>query len=309
MKVYTSSRNFDGSHQGVMTIGIFDGIHIGHQKLIQRVVSLSKTLNTSSILYTLDPHPLELLSIGKKVKRLFPIEYMIEIVESLGVDFLIIENFSKKFSQLSSSDFVEEYICKTLKPSYLILGEDFRFGHSRKGAIPDLKEMGKIFKFCVETVAPVLLDTQLVSSSLVRKAFEESHFLQLSRLLGRPFIIKGQVISGKALGRQLGFPTANVDSSSYLLPKRGVYICWMKVWNKKCPAVMNFGVNPTVDSQITSQIEVHLLDKPLQPLQGQKVEIELLSRVRGEKQFDTYDQLSQAIGQDVQKAKNYFSSL
>ena len=280
MKVCCGSAEYDGSNFGVVTIGVFDGCHIGHQQLIQRVVEKSKQLQQPAILYTFDPHPLELLAPQKGVRRLFPLDYMIEKTKSLGLDYLVIEKFSKEFSSLSSSVFVEKFIYKIFQPSYVIVGENFRFGFNREGDIQDLEKWSHLYKFQIETVPSVLLQGEVASSSLVRKAFAESDFSKLSLLLGKPFTVKGRVISGQSLGRQLGFPTANIHILTSPLPQTGVYICRMKMRNIEYPAVMNWGCRPTLGAGLPRTMEVHLLNSPSFSLKGEKVEVYPVSRIR-----------------------------
>ena len=306
MKVCRSSAEYDGSNCGVVTIGVFDGCHIGHQQLIQRVVEKSKQLKKPAILYTFDPHPLELLAPQKGVQRLFPLEYVIEKTKVLGLDYLVIEKFSKEFSSLSSSVFVEKFIYKIFQPSYVIVGEDFRFGFNREGDIQDLKKWSRLYQFQIETVPFVLLKGKTASSSLVRKAFAESDFSNLSLLLGKPFAIKGRVVSGQSLGRQLGFPTANIHIVTSPLPQTGVYICKMKVQNTEYPAVMNWGRRPTLGENNSLTLEVHILNNSLPSLKGENVEVYPVFRIRGEQKFDSTEKLIQAIEKDVQTAQAYF---
>ena len=306
MKVCYGSEEYKGPNCGVMTIGVFDGCHIGHQHLIQRVVEKSTKLKHPSILYTFDPHPLEVLAPQKGVRRLFPLKYIIEQTQALGLNYLVIEKFSKEFSSLSSSTFFDKFIYKIFQPSYIIVGEDFRFGFNREGDIQDLEKWSHLYQFQIETAPSIFLKEKIVSSSLVRKAFAESDFSQVSLLLGKPFTVKGQVISGQSLGRQLGFPTANIHILTSPLPPIGVYICKMKVHGIVYPAVMNWGRRPTLGENISLTMEVHLLDSSSFSLKGEKVEIYPISRIRGEQKFDSKEQLIQAIEKDVQTAQAYF---
>ena len=306
MKVCYGSAEYKGPNCGVVTIGVFDGCHIGHQQLIRHVVEKSKKLKHPAILYTFDPHPLEVLAPHKEVRRLFPLKYIIEQTQALGLNYLVIEKFSKEFSSLPSSVFVEKFIYKIFQPSYIIVGEDFRFGFNREGDIQDLEKWSHSYQFQIETVPSVLLKEKTVSSSLVRKVFAESDFSKLSLLLGKPFAIKGKVIPGQSLGRQLGFPTANIHILTSPLPQTGVYICKMKIHNTEYPAVMNWGRRPTLGENLPWTMEIHLLERPSFSLKGEKVEIYPISRIRSEQKFDSKEQLIQAIEKDVQTAQAYF---
>ena len=306
MKVIYGSEFFNHSAYGVMTLGVFDGLHRGHQKIIQRVVQSAQDLKTSSILYTMDPHPSELLN--KKVKRLFPLKQMISQASKWGLDFFIIENFSKDFSQISSFDFVKNYIYKQLHPQKIIIGEDFRFGLNREGGVSDLIQWGKQFSFQVEAIPPLKWEGQTISSTWVRQAYQQSQMNQLKNLLGRAFSVKGEVVSGKGLGTKLGFPTANIKLESEISPQKGVYTCQLRCFDKTYFGVMNWGVCPTLSDSNTPQIEVHILNPPQKDLKGQKVDVEILSYIRDEQKFDSSHQLRQAIQADVKKAERYFYS-
>ena len=312
MKVIYGSHLFKGFLKRdfgnpVMTLGVFDGLHKGHQKLIQRVVCLARELKTSSLLYTVDPHPMELLN--QKVKRLFPLEQIIEKASEWNLDFFVVEKFSKDFSKISSLNFVEKYLYERIRPQKIIIGEDFRFGLNREGHVLDLVQWGKKFGFEVEVIPSVQMHGENISSTRIRKAYRQSQFQQLYDLLGRPFSVKGEVIKGKGIGTRLGFPTANIKlDSSMEYPKKGVYICRLKCHSKTYFGVMNWGVAPTISDSNIFLMEVHLLNSPELVLKGEKVEVEILSYLRSERKFDSSEQLIQAIRLDIQKAEEYFSN-
>lgn len=304
MKVCWGKHHFDGPSKGSMTIGVFDGLHLGHQKLIHKTVELARQTRLPSILYSFHPHPAEILNQG--VHRLFPIEDMIEQAEFLGLDYFVVENFSEKFSKLSDEIFFDQYIYKTFKPSAIIVGQDFRFGFKKKGGVEKLKDWQNQYQFQLKIIEPVKIMSKTISSSLLRQAYEDCDFPFIHRLLGRPFSIKAEVVKGK--GRKLNFPTANLRTSS-LLPKQGVYICQMEVKNKSFQAVMNVGTCPTFENispVITA--EVHIIEPFSFNLKEEKVEVAVLSYLRSEQKFNNPHELTQAIHCDIEKAKKYFST-
>ena len=292
---------------GAVTLGVFDGLHIGHQQLIQNTVRIAKQNHIPSVLYTFDPHPLSLLKPELKIFRLFPIEDMMQKASDLGLDYFVVEHFSHEFSKISSWEFFNQYIYHKLKPRFVIIGKDFRFGFERTGGVQSLQSWVHRCSFQLHVVPPVLFQNHVVSTSLVRKALHQLNFSLLKSLLGHPFSITGTVVQGK--NRNIGYPTANVESRS-VLPKNGVYICSMRIneddqWHH---GVMNIGVCPTFDSSLSaSQIEVHLLSGNHYCLLGKRVEVQPMYYLREEKKFNNSNDLVDQITQDVKQAKAYFS--
>ena len=317
MRVVLGSSSLNQPLYGAVTIGVFDGLHIGHQQLIQRTIQVAQKNHIPSILYTFDPHPLSLLKPDLNIRRLFPIESMMQEASHLGLDYFIVENFSKAFSKISSEEFFNQCIYQMLKPSFVMIGKDFRFGSGREGGIQDLQSWTKRYSFQLEVMSPVLFKGDVVSTSLVRKTLHQVNFSLLQSLLGRHFSFTGVVVSGKK--RNTGYPTANVESRS-VLPKNGVYTCRMRIANQSfnqlphpwpdqwhC-GVMNIGLCPTFDSTtVIPQAEVHLLFGDSYHLLGQSVEIQPVHYLREEKKFNNSSDLTRQIAQDVKQAKAYFS--
>lgn len=310
MKFFKGIQEFDGSPRGVLTIGIFDGLHLGHQKIIEEVLQKSKSNSCPSIVYTFDPHPLELLNPQLNVRRMFPIEELKDQCSELGVDYLIVENFSEEFANLNYEAFFKQYIYKFLKPSHLTVGYDFRFGLNREGTIDQLKKWEDVYDFKVQVIQALKWDKGVISSSVLRKSVSDLDFKTFEKLTHRQFKIQGIVQKGKGLARTLGFPTINIQTQS-LLPQNGVYICkvkWEDVWEE---AVMNIGLNPTTDASMPNssptKVEIHVLRDVKPSLLGKSVEVAILSWVRDEKKFNSLDLLKQAVHQDIHLAKNYFS--
>lgn len=309
MEVYYSHSDYTGSLSGVLTLGIFDGFHLGHQKIVKQVVSRAREKHCPSILMTFDPHPLTLLQPQLGVRRLFPLEDLIQQAGSLGVEYLIIEKFSKGFSELTASVFFEKYIYKPFRPSYLTVGYDLRFGFNREGSVHNLKKWAEKYLFEVKEISPFKINGNIVSTSMLKKAFEGNDLSRMSSLMGRPFSIQGNIVSGEGRGKQLGFPTINIHTLSLLPKKRGVYFCLLHLAQKVFPGVMNIGVNPTFpDLGSRVKVEVHLISACPQEVRKEKVQVDILSYIRDEKQFDSADSLKREIKSDVEKARAYFNS-
>ena len=309
MKVCYSHLDYKGNLSGVLTLGIFDGFHLGHQKIVQRVVSRAQRNGCPSILMTFDPHPLKLLKPELGVKRLFPLEALIQQASSLGLEYLIIEEFSKSFSQITAQAFFEKYIYNTFRPSCLTVGYDLRFGFNREGSVQSLQEWTSKYSFEIEEINPFKTNGEIISTSMLREAFEANDFSKMSCLMGRPFSIQGVIVSGKGRGKELGFPTINIQTTSCLPKKRGVYICLLHLDQEVFSGVMNIGVNPTFsDLNQKVKVEVHLIGSCPQNFRGKGVQVDILMYVRDEKQFDSIDSLKREIRSDVVKAKAYFSN-
>ena len=307
MKVYQGSRCFKGPLRGVLTIGTFDGFHIGHQELIRSALKLAAVENIPVILYSFNNHPLEVTSSKSGVHRLFPIEDLIKNAESFGVNCFIVENFSKQFSCLSFDVFFKEYIHKTFQPSFIVTGRDFRFGFNRRGSVSDLKNWQKNFKFRLKIIEPVKTEGKRASSTLLRQAWKTSNFSLMRKLMNRPFFLEGRVTSGDGRGVQLGFPTANIETSS-VLPQTGVYVCRAEFGGNFFKGVMNIGSAPTF-LRNSLKVEVHIIEPFCFDLKGREVKVEILSRLRNEKKFNNVSDLVLAVKNDIQSARLYFKNI
>ena len=309
MKVCYSHLDYKGDLSGVLTFGIFDGFHLGHQKIVQKVVSRAQHNRCPSILMTFDPHPLQVLQPQLGVERLFPLEDLIQQASSFGLEYLIVEKFSENFSQITASVFFERYIYRPFRPSCLIVGYDLKFGFNREGSVQNLKKWSSQYFFEIEEVSPFKTSGQIVSTSILREAFESNDLFKMNCVMGRPFSIRGSIVSGEGRGKELGFPTINIKTTSCLPKKRGVYICLLHLDQKVFSGVMNIGLNPTFfDLDKNIKVEVHLIEPCPEDFHKQRVQVDILMYLRNEKQFDSKDSLKKEIQSDVIKAKAYFSS-
>lgn len=298
MKTYLGVNSLPKSLKSTaLTIGNFDGVHKGHRLLVERVLAQGET----SVVMSFDPHPMQVLAPHKGLKRLFALDDVAEQLEKMGVDYFIVEPFSREFSELSAEFFLHEFVVKPLNPKHIVVGHDFAFGAHRRGDVSLLKKMGQKWGYEVEAMGPVKVEGQIVSSSAIRQAVAEGKMLLAQAFLGRPFEVRGIVEKGMERGRQLGFPTANLRVLSETLPRAGVYLGKAKVGANIYPAVANVGVNPTFAEALQKsrlKVECHLIDQNLD-LYGQEVRFQFLDFIRPEKKFSTVNDLVQQIKQDV----------
>lgn len=283
----------------VLTIGNFDGLHLGHRKIISRVKERSKLAHGPSVVMTFDPHPRQVLFPDQDFKRLFTREDLQSQLDLLGIDELVLEPFSRALSQMSPEEFIHEYIMKPFNPKALVVGYDFSFGAHRSGTLQVLEKILQSFGVELEVIAPVKFNDEIISSTRIRRAVAEGEVDLAAKLLGRNFYVEGRVARGAGRGRTIGFPTANLDLRSPLVPKLGVYAGWIYRKNQKFKAVANIGINPTFHSAGSpTKFEAHILDYE-QDLYGENVTFEFHNRIRDEMKFSAVDQLVTQIKKDI----------
>lgn len=290
---------------GVVTIGNFDGVHLGHQQLIDKVVKAAQANHQPSLVVTFEPHPFEFFAGSHlTIPRLTRLREKFYAIANCGVDNVLILPFNQSLADMSASRFITEVI-QVLQPSHLIIGDDFHFGHQRQGDFALLKAAGEQQGFAVEAMSTVMIEGERVSSTRVRKALADGDHKLANRLLGHPYVMQGRVRLGNQLGRQFGFPTANIYLHRKLTPVRGVYTVYMHgMSDKPWPGVANVGIRPTVDGTRTL-LEVHLLDFN-QDIYGSYVQVEFCEKLRDEVRYPNLDLLKQQIAKDVETARNFF---
>jgi len=283
-----------------ITIGTFDGVHIGHRQILERLINNAKHANLNSVLVTFFPHPRMILQKESNLKLLNTLDEKIEILEGLGLDYVIVHPFTKEFSRLSAIEFVRDILVNQLKAKKIIIGYDHRFGRNRNANINDLITFGNTLDFEVEEISAQEVDEVSVSSTKIRTALEEADIATANSYLGYAFMLTGTVKKGKGLGRQLDFPTANIKiAEAYkLIPKNGVYVVQSFIDGKTYHGMMNIGFNPTVKGKEKS-IEVHFFDLN-QDLYDKKIKVELLHHLRDEHKFDSVEDLKQQLVKDKQ---------
>ena len=300
MVTVQSISNYDKEHPTAITIGTFDGVHIGHRKILKRLIKNSKDLGLKSMVLTFFPHPRMVLQKDADLKLLNTIDEKIKILEELGLDYLIIHPFTKEFSRFSATEFVRDILVNSLRTKKIIIGYDHRFGRNRDANINDLIAFGSALDFEVEEIPAQEIDDVSVSSTKIRKALEEGNIVTANKYLGYPYMLTGLVKKGKGLGRQLNFPTANltIKESYKLIPKNGVYVVQSIIGNSTVNGMMNIGYNPTVSGKEKS-IEIHFFDFD-EDLYDQKLQIDILGRIRDEHKFESVEALKNQLLNDKQ---------
>jgi riboflavin kinase/FMN adenylyltransferase len=292
-----------------LTIGVFDGVHLGHQELIGDLVAGARAAGAPAVVLTFDPHPAEVLRGPRDSFYLTNVQEKAQHIESLGVDTLIVQTFDQTLANTTARDFAGQL--KThLGLERLLVGPDFALGHNREGDVPRLGELGKELGFEVQVVAPVELDGEIVSSSRIRKLLTAGDAAAAARLLGRPYTLAGEVVSGAKRGRSIGIPTANIQGpAKRLVPASGVYVCKATVGSKTWGAVTNIGVRPTFEDQLPRPVvEAHLLDYDGGEFYGQVMQLQFLSRLRPEQKFSGVDALVAQIHADIEVARKQLAA-
>lgn len=308
MKVIENYKNFDSSKKTIVTIGTFDGVHIGHQKIIEQLVSTAKKENCKSVVLTFFPHPRMVLQKDNAIKLINTIEERIEILEKTGLDYLIVHPFDKDFSRLSALDFVRDILVDHLNVAQLVIGYDHRFGKNREGDFEQLQEYGDMYSFSVLEIPAQDINAISVSSTKIRKALEAGEIKKVTNYLGHPFTISGTVVSGKRLGNTIGFPTANlqVKESYKLIPRKGSYLVRSNIDGVLVNGMMNIGIRPTVNGEFET-IEIHFFDFDMD-LYGKNIKIELFDFLRDEQKFSSVEDLKIQLSKDkensIKKLKN-----
>ena len=307
MKVYNALKDYN-NHPSVITIGTFDGVHLGHKKIIERLCEFGQNNQLNSLILTFFPHPRMVLNKDYNLKLLSTIEEKKTRLEALGVDALVIEPFTIDFANLSAEDYVKTVLVEQLNAKHIIIGYDHRFGKNRTANIDDLKFYGSSLGFTVEEIPAEDIEAVSISSTKIRHALHEGLIEKANRYLGDHYTIQGIVVKGKGIGKSLNYPTANIkiNSDLKLIPKHGVYIVKCLIDNKFCWGMMNIGVNPTFDNNELS-IEVHFLDYD-GDLYGNALNIELLKHLRNEKKFNSIENLKNQIALDESQTRDFIKT-
>lgn len=309
MKIFNSIQAFHSNKKTIVTIGTFDGVHVGHKKILERITHSAETLHCESLVLTFFPHPRMVLHENSEMKQLNTIDEKSSLLEMAGIDNLIIHPFDKDFSRLTAEDFVKQVLIEKFNLKKIIIGHDHRFGRNRTADIDDLMVFGQTYGFEVEQISAEEIDDVAISSTKIRNALLEGNTSLATEYLGYNYILTGTVVKGKQLGRTIGFPTANIQiQEDYkLIPKSGVYIVQSSVENKTVFGMMNIGTNPTVNGT-TQTIEVHFFDFEGN-LYGQKITIALLKRIRSEEKFESFEALKDQLMTDKETALSFISKL
>ena len=308
MVTVQSISNYDKKHATAITIGTFDGVHIGHRKILERLINDAKKTNLRSTVLTFFPHPRMVLQKDTEMRLLNTIQEKIKILEHIGLDYLIIHPFTLEFSRISSTEFVRDILVNELKAKKIIIGYDHRFGRNRNANIQDLFAFGNTFNFEVEEIAAQEIDDVSVSSTKIRNALIDGDIKTANEYLGYNYMLTGDVKKGKGLGRQLSFPTANlfIAEKYKLIPKNGVYVVKSILNGKLFYGMMNIGFNPTVAGS-TKSIEIHFFDFN-SDLYGQNIQVDIIERIRDEHKFKSLEELKTQLLKDKETSISIISS-
>lgn len=293
----------------IATIGTFDGVHIGHQKILSRMTSAAEKDDLESVVLTFFPHPRMVLQKDTNIKLLNTIHERQDILKKLGIDHIVVQKFNKSYSRLTATEFVRDVLVNQLKVKKVVVGYDHHFGRNRTANIHDLKEFGEHYGFEVIEIPAQDIDDVSVSSTKIRKALNEGDIETANKYLGYPYLITGTVVKGNRLGKTIDFPTANifVEESYKLIPKMGVYIVYAMLNGKTVYGMMNIGKKPTIEGK-TQTIEVHFFDLD-QNLYGQTTQINLLKRIRDEQKFSSLEALKNQLIKDKLVALEFIDSI
>ena len=286
-----------------LTLGIFDGVHLGHQKIIRRVIERAGQIGGKSCVVTFDPHPREVLVPETAPDLLTATQKKARLIEALGVDALCLIRFTQEFAEIEAREFVKDFLIDALRMKVIIEGYDWRFGKGRKGDVRLLQKMSEEDGFEVEQMSGVELDGQVVSSTRIRELVLRGDLEAAARCLGRRYSITGDIVEGSRLGREMGFPTANIEPHHEAVPPNGIYAVWADVAGTRKPGTLNIGYRPTVSKEMKRTVEVHIMDF-YRDIYNEEIEITFIEKLRNEQKFPSIDALSAQIKKDVEKARN-----
>jgi riboflavin kinase/FMN adenylyltransferase len=307
MKVIRNFRDWHFEGKGVVTIGTFDGVHLGHQKILKRLTEVKEKIGGESIVFTFDPHPRKILFPSQNDLQLInsPDEKT-ELLRKAGVDFTIVYPFTEQFSQIEPSRFIREILVEKLKTKILVIGYDHKFGNKRSGNIETFKMASELYGFEVEEIPAQEIDEINISSTKIRKALFDGDIKTAAKFLGYNYSLNGQVVHGKKLGRSIGIPTANlkVINNDKLIPAKGVYFVKVEVESFKGFGMMNIGTNPTVDNTPELKLEVNIFNFE-GDIYNKTLKVEFMERIRDEKKFNSLEELIAAIKNDEKICKNF----
>ena len=309
MEIFNDLSTYKSNNKTFVTIGTFDGIHKGHQKVIKNLVESAALNDAKSVLLTFFPHPRMVLKKNETIKLINTIDERVKLLEKIGLEVLIIQQFTEEFSNQSALDFVKNILVDTLKTSKLIIGYDHKFGKDRDGNFKQLEAYGEIYNFNVQKISQKEIGNSAVSSTKIREAIESGNIEKANNYLGYHFMLTGEVVKGKNLGEKLGFPTANlhIKEEYKLIPKTGAYVVKAKINNKTVFGMMNIGFRPTVSGK-NQTIEIHFFDFN-KDLYGATIQVDVLKFLRGEQKFESVELLKNQLQKDKEKSLEIISGL
>jgi riboflavin kinase/FMN adenylyltransferase len=309
LNIFHSINEFHSDKKTIVTIGTFDGVHLGHAAILKKLTQNTQNETFESTVLTFFPHPRMVLQGKSDLKLLNTINEKIELLEKIGIDNLIIHPFDEKFAELNAEAFVSTILVDHLRVQKIIIGYDHRFGKNRTANIDDLISFGAQYGFEVEQISAQEIDEISISSTKIRTALEEGDIQLANEYLGYSYFLSGTVVKGKQLGRTIGFPTANIslEEDYKLVPQNGVYVVQAEIDCKTIYGMMNIGFNPTVQGK-QKTIEVHLFDFDTD-IYNRKIQVAILQRIRSEKKFESIELLTKQLEEDRNFSRNYLQNL
>lgn len=309
MKIFHYIKDFSSPKKTILTLGTFDGVHIGHKKILEKVIQNTLSEKYESLVLTFFPHPRMILQERSEIKLLNTIAEKVNLLEQLGIQNLVIHPFDETFSRLTAEEFVKTVLVEQFKIHKIIIGYDHRFGRNRTADINNLIEFGEKYGFEVEQISAQEINDISVSSTKIRNAIQEGNMLLANKYLGYDYFLTGTISKGKQLGRTIGFPTANlkIEEDYKLIPLNGVYIVNSEINGQKVYGMMNIGHNPTVGGEQLS-VEIHYLNFDAD-LYDQKITVSILKRIRGEQKFASITLLKEQIEKDKTQTLSYIKDL
>lgn len=308
MIIFEETSQFSQLHEScVATIGKFDGVHLGHQLILDQLKQKAEQFDQPSLVILVEPHPEEFFAadVDKCPARLTILQEKLELLESFGIDFVFQLKFDRQLSELSAEDYIADILVEGLGVKSFIVGNDFRFGHQRKGNFALLSEAGQRFGFEVVETAAYERNGHRISSTFIREQLAKADFTLVEQLLGRPYSIKGEVVKGKQLGTDIGFPTCNINPQRLRIPLHGVYACEVRLGDQYRPSAVNIGYRPTVTESGEALLEAHILDFN-EDLYGKTIEVIFRQKIREETKFSGLEELKQQISADVEQVREIF---
>tara|TARA_A100001037_G_C15145003_1_gene635886 strand:+ start:585 stop:1532 length:948 start_codon:yes stop_codon:yes gene_type:complete len=310
VKVYKSIEKFSSSLRSIVTIGTFDGIHIGHRYILKNLMEISKKNNEESIVITFNPHPRYVLQKeNQELKLINTTKEKEQLLEEIGIAHFIIHPFTKQFSRTKSENFIRDFLVNKLNVSHLILGHDHHFGRNREGSFDDLKRLSDLYDFRITQISAKKVDSTIVSSTKIRNKIKSGDIKIVNKYLGYTFFFSGLVIKGLSIGKKIDFPTANLslEDDNKIIPKDGVYAVKVKYIDVNYIGMMNIGFKPTL-MQKNRSIEVNIFDFDLD-IYGKYITVSVIAKIRDERKFKNLDELKKQLIKDKRKVKTVINKI
>ncbi len=309
MKIIRSVKKIRTKSPAAVTVGIFDGVHRGHRKILRELIKCARRIKGKSCVVTFEPHPIKVLKPRGALPMLASSEHKMRLLEEEGVDVTAIIKFTPDFASMTPMRFAEDILRKRLNTKILLIGEDFVLGKGRSGNAESLKKIGRRLGFSLRIIKPLRSGSSVISSTMIRGLIMSGAIKKAGRLLGREVSVLGTVVKGSRRGRVIGFPTANVDPHHEAIPPRGVYIVKARIDGRVYRAILNIGFRPTfyaVNKKSEPVIEAHIFNFN-KPIYGRDIEIIFLKRIRDEKKFTDKRKMAARVKKDIAAARKYFS--